>query len=82
MQRYWNKSISGKESYCECEASRATYFSVNGGDYRPIAELNTNTIPVENINTDGVAPMELPVLNFGDERTDDVDAPLVAPSLF
>ena len=81
MLRYWQKSISGQESYCECEASRATYFSVNGGDFRPISEL-TNNIPVENINDDDAAPLEMPVMNFGNEETTDTDGPLVAPSLF
>ena len=83
MLSYWQKSISGHESYCECEASRATYFSLNGVDYRPIAELNTNSIQVENINTDDVNPLEIPVMNFGNEEsTNENEGPLVMPRLF
>jgi hypothetical protein len=76
MIRYWQKAISGAESYCESEASRATHFSVNGGTKNPIAEMT------ENIEQSDTEPLDIPVMNFGEKTDNDGDVPLKPPSLF
>ena len=67
MIKYLKYFPSRKEHHVVNTQKGATHFCVNGGSIQPIAELQT-TNRQAGFNPTTTTPLDLPTMNFGDEK--------------